>query len=931
MEQYLALRASAGSGKTFALALRYVYLLCKGAKPYEILTLTFTNKASHEMRHRISQSLKNLLQDTQNGTLTDNVFFKELQKNGITQDFIQQHIARIYDEFNQAHTRITTLDSFFYTILQKFCWYVGVASDFKIGRYTQKDIYERFLQSFSPNELRDFVRFCDQYFGTNQKILNFLDILWHYDELEEVFSHFTTNTPLKQITQAIESKVAFLQAKITNIEGISQSGINAFADTKIETLATKKWVIDGSQYHYFKKLKIQSLDSEFEALRELLRQYFSCKENEIFSRVFLYIERFRAIKNAYLSQTNILNYHDITYKVLELLYTHHDRAFFYFRLDDKIMHILLDEFQDTSVVQYQILLPLIEEILSGSGRIQDRSVFMVGDTKQSIYGFRGGFSEVFDTMAQRLKVDELAYNYRSSNNVLEFINTIFGAQYGASYIPQKLKNQDSQGYVSVRFTNTQDSQAMSDEVCEIIYQSVCELLEHGAKFDEITIVTFTNQEVEMLRDFLKFRDPSLQIIVETSQNFFDTFPCNVILNALYYAHTQNILYKYNIAKLLGKELFWNPPLPASVTNCAQYVYEVIESLHLGCVASMRFLEQACEYESIQDFLQAYELLEVNAPKESSYGIRIMTIHKSKGLEFKHLIVSDSLKTKLGTSHSKIVYEYKGINLVSAYYVYGGRENIDSAYKTAKDAKNALDEIESLNQLYVAFTRAKQSLVVAAKSAKSRFERLNLRPCTQGSLESNEITPHTPKQTQVLKNPYTPLPKLGRQGDFMRIESDNEPQEFSLESILFGKALHSYFEYLLGKQCTPQDTEQMQHITRNLYGFVLPQHTLQAVQDTFLRAIHNQEFMQLYTSRKVHTEVSYLHNGRFFRVDAILQDDNELIVLDYKSSHLPKDEHFMQVKEYVDFLGMLSGKPTKGYLIYPAKTQMCVAIQGGLDM
>lgn len=955
-DQYLALRASAGSGKTFALAQRYVYLLCKGAKPYEILTLTFTNKASHEMRHRISQSLKNLAKDAQEGTLARNDFFNELQKKGISAAFVQENIARIYAEFTQSHARITTLDSFFYTILQKFCWYVGVASDFEIGRYVRQEVYEQFLCSFSVSELREFVRFCYRYFEANQKIKSFLDILWRYDELEEVFARFVPDTRLEELKHVIESKVATLRAQITSIEGISHLGIKAFNYESIESLVSKTWVLKGSEYQYFKKLKIGHLDSEFAELRELLRQYLCSKESEIFARVSRYIARFKVIKNAHLSKTNTLSYSDITYKVLELLYTHQDRAFFYFRLDDKIMHILLDEFQDTSIVQYQILLPLIEEILSGSGRIEDRSVFMVGDTKQSIYGFRGGFSAVFEAMASRLKVDELAYNYRSSKVVLDFVNDVFKAQYGASYIPQKLPhdNGDPQGYVSVRFARESEDQV--HEVCKVVYENVRELLENGANPDDITILAFTNDEVETLRDFLKICDPSLHIIAETSQNFFDTFPCNVLINALHYARTGNPLYQYNIAKLLGKELFYTPPLPEYKGHCARYIYEVIESLHLGCAAAMEFLDQACAYESIEEFLRDYVLLDVSAPKESAHGIRIMTIHKSKGLEFRHLIVSDSLKDKTSSS-DKILYEYHGIELSNVYYTSKDRESVDSAYRAAKEAKTRLSEAEELNQLYVAFTRAKQSLMIVCKSYQhknkksrseesntdskvSRFDRLGLRSCVLGTLQSTIAPIGQSHSKENPKNPFTSLPTLGRQSDFTRVEM-RAHREFSVESVVFGKALHSYFEYLLGDivdlsgeriestplpHHTPEALELMHHIARNLYGFVLSKDALDRVQDRFMRAIGNAEFRALCAQSEIHTEVSYLHNGRFFRIDALLQNDRELIVLDYKSSYLPREEHFAQVREYVRFLCELSGKPTRGYLIYPASTPMCVPLQ-----
>lgn len=118
--QFLALKASAGSGKTFALAMRYISLLFSGANANEILTLTFTKKAASEMNKRILDNL-NALRTNQNAQS----LISELEKYGITQAFIAKNIENVYQKFLQANTKITTIDSFLNAILKKFCWYAG--------------------------------------------------------------------------------------------------------------------------------------------------------------------------------------------------------------------------------------------------------------------------------------------------------------------------------------------------------------------------------------------------------------------------------------------------------------------------------------------------------------------------------------------------------------------------------------------------------------------------------------------------------------------------------------------------------------------------------------------------------------------------------------------------------------------------------------
>ncbi|MGI0406135.1 RecB-like helicase [Helicobacter himalayensis] len=958
MQQFLALKASAGSGKTFALSLRYIYLLCAGAKPWEILTLTFTKKAANEMKRRITNNLKDLLNACKNGHLQDDDIFKELQKEGISAEFLTQNLGAIYEEFLQANVRITTIDAFFYSILQKFCWYAGVGNGFTIGNYSNSEIDALFLESLSETQRQEILSFLLE---QDLRLSTFLHLL---SQSNDVPKHETSGD-FRAIAKEIEEIFKFLQKEILKFPELSSLAMARMTEKlNISQIMSQKWVYQFEDYHYLKKFKTQlaPLIPHNRRLQELLSQYALLKEARIFSFLAKYIGAYKRAKNRFLRANNTLCFDDVSEKTFELLRQNIDWEFFYFRLDDKITHILLDEFQDTSILQYEILCPLIDEILSGNGRINERSVFVVGDKKQSIYGFRGGFSGVFDSASKNLKVENLHFNYRSSARVVEFVNSVFAPLY-EDYIPQKIPSSTnaSGGYVSVR-------EVAYDDAYERIYECLCELLDSGIAQDDIAILVAKNDEAQNLSDTIRAHNPQIAVLTESSSEFFARFPCNALLEILRFTQNKNELNLLNAKKLLGLNINDELKLPKfeSQAHFGRYVFEIIESLRLGGVMSAKFLECACEFESLEEFLENYQSYAISTPKQSLRGVKIMTIHKSKGLEFEHLIVCDRIGRK-SSDKGKFLYEYEDIALKNIYYKQVGRENFEASYKRAQQKAKDLESTEELNRLYVALTRAKQSLIVLKKrkkeksAATSRFDMLNLAPLESGALATN-----TTQKTQEIQPTLqcVRLPKLGAQSEFVQDKSAQVAtmQDFSLQAITYGKALHSCFEYFLSargfvdlpfnsvtestnlnNQTTPSmcvqaepkrdslprgDTidNEIHHIIKNLYGFILPKSSLDSVFARFLQAREESEFARLLSLGNAYAEVSFIANGRFWRIDTLIMGEDSQYVLDYKSAHLPKEEHYAQVRGYMEFLSALFGRKSVGYLIYPSHTPMCVEVQ-----
>ncbi|MGE0050175.1 MAG: UvrD-helicase domain-containing protein, partial [Arcobacter sp.] len=214
---------------------------------------------------------------------------------------------------------------------------------------------------------------------------------------------------------------------------------------------------------------------------------------------------------------NYLEFNDISNLVYELLSTKIDKDFLYFRLDSTYSHILMDEFQDTSLLQYKILEPLIKEILSGD-TTKFKTFFYVGDTKQSIYRFRGGKRELFDYVANTnkvLEVEVLNTNYRSCENIISYVNSLFLNLVNYEYYEQESVAKD--GYVEV----FEDEALDEEEKFVNIAKKIEELINLGVNPNDISILTYTNDDVLSLYYYLKQKFPDMKISTEMTSKLIN--------------------------------------------------------------------------------------------------------------------------------------------------------------------------------------------------------------------------------------------------------------------------------------------------------------------------------------------------------------------------------------------------------------------------
>ena len=230
--------------------------------------------------------------------------------------------------------------------------------------------------------------------------------------------------------------------RLKMIKALTDAGASARCMGQFETKSIKELFTKGlfeketlGEHSWFKKVANDEIEGLYSSLKSELEKWAQAKESIVLRNLFNIYDYYRnaVITNA--KSSGVLTFDDLTYFTYRLLHESMSKEFLYFKIDAKFKHILLDEFQDTSTLQFLLLKPLIDEIFSGHGQSEFKSFFYVGDTKQSLYRFRGGVEELFDKVAENYGVDILPMdtNYRSSKNVVEQVNRWFEDHYGRVY------------------------------------------------------------------------------------------------------------------------------------------------------------------------------------------------------------------------------------------------------------------------------------------------------------------------------------------------------------------------------------------------------------------------------------------------------------------------------------------------------------------
>jgi len=903
MKKFLALKASAGSGKTFALTVRYITLLLLHAKPKEILTLTFTNKAANEMSERIYNTLLNLGEDE--------AYLKEIiTQSKLSKEEILSKKQQLISEYSNSTLSIFTIDKFINMILREFCGYIGISDDFEIKEDDTESLSIKFLESLN---LENFDKLVDFQIYEKKKYNSLFTIFQNLLEKNEKIETVNIDSSLINLQkQNILDEAFKIKEFILNCPVASDAAKKAVDFDTFDQLLIKgkTWLSKDSamEFRTFKKCSNELLENYFSKTKEQLATYYKLREAFSLSRLFELFKLFKEYKLKYNISKNYLHFSDISNLSYELLSKKIDKDFLYFRLDSKFSHILIDEFQDTSLLQYKILQPLIQEILSST---EFKSFFYVGDTKQSIYRFRGGKRELFDYVLDsnpQVNVEILNTNYRSCENIVNFVNNSFNKLSSYEYHNQLSIHKD--GYVEV----LEDSALLEEEKYVNIAKKISFLMQNGVNSNDIAILTYTNDDVLSIYSYLKKMFPSLKISTEMTSKLINQENVKALINMVKYLYFNENLYKENVNAILGKEP--SSPLEIKIDikkgTTQEILYKIANILNITDENVIKLIELSNRYKNIVDFVYEIDKLEASIENSEQIGLQILTIFKSKGLEFHTVLLIDRIKQK-NSDKSSLLFEYDNVKLKNIYYKISGLENYNQEYKKALEKEKALTYEDELNILYVALTRAKKNMVVFKKENKnSVFNLLDLKVQQIGEIvKSENKTINYEKSEKVT---YIPL-NLGVQDK--PVSKDEKDKEYSLYSRYFGVATHYCLEMM--NNFDEKSLNNAINLTKNRFSSFLSDEDFNDMKIRITHLINNEKFQSIVQNATFNKEQSLLYNGELKIIDLLAIKDKKYYIFDYKTTKEQLEQHKIQVDAYKEAIKKIEDcENVYTYIIYLKK-------------
>ena len=893
---FLAYSASAGSGKTFALSVRYISLLFMGESPRSILAATFTNKAAAEMRQRVVDSLRHL---GENKPFLDAVSVQ----TGLGREALFAKQPEVLARFLASPAYIVTLDSFFSSVLRSASLELGLEPDFVTKEQGDAALEMHFLEEVQAEGLlSSLVKLAIDI--EDRRFLKIFELMQQFYKVDPLLP---TETYKVANLSVLEDEIAICRDELYTLvieSGASKTAVANFAPTDMKTLFSKSVFEKATLYEHrnYKKYveKYPQIETCFQKLKTLLSKWSRAKESIVLHHIFNSYTYYRNANISNAKSSGVLSFDDLTYFTYRLLHESISKEFLYFKIDSKFKHILLDEFQDTSTLQFLLLKPLIDEIFSGQGQSDFKSFFYVGDTKQSLYRFRGGVEELFDKVAENygVEIEQMDTNYRSARNVVAQVNRWFEPVM-EGYVPQKSREGASEGYVEVI-----ESEVPIDEAV----RQAKKLLALGVDKDEIAFLVSTNKDGQSLQEVC--RKEGIDTLLKTSsslKNMPKIAALAAMVSYLFYGEkieAQALLLK--VGKSLDEiDTSWFSAFMSPLQAVDRLVKEF--GYFDNDLNVLKLLEFASHFSDIPTFLEEFETSSISVAANTVHGAKIMTIHGSKGLEFEYVILLDKL-TRPNSDKSPLMYHYNDhLYIDRILYRMKGRENFDAAYAAVVEERKISALKDRKNVLYVALTRAAEGMIVIKKPKDSIFDEINIVPMKIGELHLQAV-PQKRMEVPLEKQPVM-ISNYGTQ----EVNRRDEEEEKEYEAILFGTALHYTLEML--NDFDQAGLSSAMTALQNRYGQQLGADRIRQIEQRVKNLIEDKAFQQILEGAKISKEQSLSFDGELKQVDLLLEYKSHMRVVDYKSSKKYALKHRSQVNYYAYVIEKLSKKPTEGMIIY----------------
>ena len=693
------IKASAGSGKTYRLSHTYIDYLLGSGDPWayrHLLAVTFTNKATAEMKARI---------------------LKDLAAAAKTNPKAQHYLVSILHDYSAFG--VCTIDRFFQQTLRAFARELGQFSAYQVEldrKALVREAMDRVLDSLSADK-KDLVAWLKS---------NALESLQGSGSFKLDDGLYEMGIRLKSENYrrlkdecGIFEPVSFAKERLAAIHKECDRIIKDFERGAAELgLAVAK----GEHLSYPKTKKV--LDQP--GVRDYFENGYTDYATALIVDSRLYglgvAREFEAEFDALLQEKNVLPL-DESGLMLRDIIDGSDAPFVYEKTGTRYAHYLLDEFQDTSRLQWENFLPLLHDADASGDNL------IVGDVKQSIYRWRNSDWRMLDSEVKQefpgATVENPEFNWRSARRIVQFNSEFFEYAAGAvglgsmySNVAQKPRTDEPQeGYVHLTFTLDQIGAVLA---------SVDDVLARGASFGDIAVLVRGHEEGAAVADALiaagrpVISDDTLDLKLAVTVR-------RVVSLLTYYEDPSNTVGSY-LAGSIGVSF---PEHYHSLVDFCEHLLRGLmeydpktfrdETLYVG--AFMDHLQEwvGVNGNNLKAFLRDWDALKdnfINSP-ENSDAIRILTIHKAKGLEFPHVIFPYADKVGLFKPDVRwCSLDGRGSALGSKadgiYPVYLSSSSLRTLFADAYNDEYAMQIVDNLNVFYVALTRASKSMHIIAK-------------------------------------------------------------------------------------------------------------------------------------------------------------------------------------------------------------------------
>ena len=808
MKNRLVLKASAGTGKTYRLSLEYVGALCRGIDFKDILVMTFTKKATAEIKERILKFLKELEENTKDGeSIKEN-----LKKIYPDMEFNHEKISSIYRDLiqNRDKLKVYTIDAFTNLIFKK-----AIAPYLKIYSYeiidddeNRKILIKTFQKIFdNKDDFRAFKGFLEDNSEKDMEnyltlIKNLLNERWKVivlgEKLKEKRNGLSAESNWKYMDRITEILERVSKIKDKSLEELFKTSLKKYLlckneDEKESFILEKNGdILEKEVWNGVKvKSKKGDIDSELEDMKYIYGELRDNLAKTMYNNsVIPYEEKLLYILNRIYEV-----YDDIKFR--EKRFTHSDISSYTFKyirdkelnfinengvtdeffeiLDGKIDTIFIDEFQDTSILQWKILKDIID---------QTNNVICVGDEKQSIYGWRGGEKKLFENLEKIIdgKEEKLFTCFRSEKNIVSFTNMIFSniskmsdrEEFGEepwNFYEVNSKSEDVSGHIEVLRKKSEEEATVIDQIIKRIKD------DFNGNYRGIGILGRTNKELDMIAE--KLSEADIPYVIDSNSNIVDYRGINGLFSLINYLVKNDYLalldffrsdlinirvkaLKYLIKNREDVEKYLNMEeaeilldgVDLEVLEIVRDIrkeyqenngetnfltYDILKKAGIGGRYNSKsdisniysFYKIIKSYKYFEEFIVEFEDKR-NSDKfkkmvlEDDNSVNIMTIHKSKGLEFDTLFYYYNPSSR-GSSRGNMRFFLKmdkEYNEPESFLITHDKfkkviKSLGREYDYLADIE-IKEKHEEINNLYVALTRPKNNLYIAVENDKENL-------------------------------------------------------------------------------------------------------------------------------------------------------------------------------------------------------------------